>query len=238
MYATENVVQLTIFGGSEILGALSSRNSHKAPTVTPVAELDQIRSKQNVRARAKAIRRLEESPTLLLFTDLLEILKAPLLRQAQLLNESLEPSEIGEVALPDDDGDEEVLEGEDRSIQYEAWGEPWVTDDKGLHWSREGLLFTQVRLFWRSLEELAFSNTAQENWSVLRWIFRPTIWKYYVYDQQLGRSHTLEVHERNEPFSFHNCCMAARMDEDMVRDGVRRNMPDEVIQAVEKVCTF
>jgi hypothetical protein len=88
------------------------------------------------------------------------------------------------------------------------------------------------------MEELALNNNEQEKWSVLRWIFRPAIWKHYVYDKRIGRSHCFEVHERDETFSFHNCCIAARVDEDTVREGVRRNIPVEVVKAVEKVCSF
>lgn len=185
--------------------------------------------------RAKLLRHLEQSNNLVLFDELLDYLKAPLLRNTQLPTEYA--SDVGKVAVFDEDEDEEIR-AESVQIPYEAWGEAWVTDDKGLNWSTEGLLFTQVRLFWRSMEELALSNNEQEKWSVLRWIFRPAIWKHYVYDKRIGRSHCFEVHERDEPFSFHNCCIAARMEADVVREGVRRNVPVEVIKAVERVCKF
>jgi len=185
--------------------------------------------------RAKLLRHLEQSNNLVLFNELLDYLKAPLLRNTQLPTEYA--SDVGKVAVVEDDGDEEAR-AENVQIPYEAWGDVWVTDAKGHQWSKEGLLFTQVRLFWRSMEELALSNNEQEKWSVLRWIFRPAIWKHYVYDKRIGKSHCFEVHERDEPFTFHNCCIAARMDADAVREGVRRNIPTEVIKAVERVCKF
>ncbi len=183
--------------------------------------------------RAKLVRHLEQSNNLVLFDEMLDYLKVPLLRNTQLPTEYA--SDVGKVAVVEDD---EEASAETVQIPYEAWGDVWVTDAKGHHWSKEGLLFTQVRLFWRSMEELALSNNAQEKWSVLRWIFRPAIWKHYVYDKRIGKSHCFEVHERDEPFTFHNCCIAAIMDAEVVREGVRRNVPAEVIKAVERVCKF
>ena len=203
------------------------------PLVTPKPV--RIRKVSQEAKRAKLIRHLEESTNLMLFDELLDFLKAPLLKNCQLPHEY--QSDIGKVAVLEDD-DDEVGNAMAIAIPYESWGEAWVTDKTGLNWSTEGLLFTQVRLFWRSMEELALSHNEQEKWSVLRWIFRPAIWKHYVYDKRVGKSHCLEVHERDEPFSFHNCCIAARMDEDSVREGVRRNVPVEIVKAVEKVCSF
>ena len=206
------------------------------PVALPQASCARARTRQvsQEAERAKLLRSFEESNNLVLFDELLDYLKAPLLKNCQLPTEY--QSDVGKVAVAEDEDEEAV--GKSIAIPCEAWGEAWVTDQHGLGWSREGLLFTQVRLFWRSTEELALSNNEQEKWSVLRWIFRPAIWKHYVYDKRIGRSHCLEVHERDEPFSYHNCCIAARMDEDAVREGVRRNIPVEVIKAVEKVCTF
>ena len=190
--------------------------------------------------RAKLIRHFEKTNNLPLFEELLDFLKAPLLTAARLPKEYA--SDVGQVAVveEEDRSKAEIEEARAATIEipYEPWGESWVVDAKGLHWSREALLFTQVRLFWRSMEELALNNNEQEKWSVLRWIFRPAIWKHYVYDKRIGRSHCFEVHERDETFSFHNCCIAARVDEDTVREGVRRNIPAEVGKADEKVCKF
>ncbi len=188
--------------------------------------------------RAKLARHLEQSNNLVLFDGLLDFLKAPLLKNTVELDATF-ASDVGTVAVieADEDGCSQDAD-EAIAIPYEAWGTAWVKDANGLAWSKEGLLFTQVRLFWRSMEELALNNNEQEKWSVLRWIFRPAIWKHYVYDKRIGKSHCMEVHERDEPFSFHNCCIAARVDGDVVREGVRRNIPVEVIKAVEKVCSF
>ena len=188
--------------------------------------------------RAKLARHLEQSNNLVLFDELLDFLKAPLLKNTVELDATF-ASDVGTVAVieADEEGCSQDAD-EAIAIPYEAWGTAWVKDANGLAWSKEGLLFTQVRLFWRSMEELALNNNEQEKWSVLRWIFRPAIWKHYVYDKRIGKSHCMEVHERDEPFSFHNCCIAARVDGDVVREGVRRNIPVEVIKAVEKVCSF
>ena len=188
--------------------------------------------------RAKLARHLENSNNLVLFDELLDFLKAPLLKQ-QIDMDATFASDVGTVGVIEVDEDGSTQDSDEAIvIPYEAWGESWVTDSNGLSWSKEGLLFTQVRLFWRSMEELALNNNEQEKWSVLRWIFSPAIWKHYVYDKRIGRSHCFEVHERDETFSFHNCCIAARVDEDTVREGVRRNIPVEVVKAVEKVCSF
>jgi hypothetical protein len=82
---------------------------------------------------------------------------------------------------------------------------------------------------------LALSNNEHEKWSVLKWMYRPAIWRYYVWDRRIQRSHALLVHETDEPFTFHNCCIAARMDEDVIREGVRRHCPADLIEAVARV---
>lgn len=186
--------------------------------------------------RAKLARLLENSNNLLLFDELLDFLKAPLLKQVSV--EAEFASDVGSVAVIEVDEEGSTDRDVDIAIPYVPWGSAWVDDANGLSWSKDGLLFTQVRLLWRSMEELALNNNEQEKWSVLRWIFRPAIWKHYVYDKSIGKSHCLEVHERDETFSYHNCCIAARVDADVVREGVRRNIPAEVVKAVEKVCTF
>lgn len=207
-----------------------------APPSHPHAHSGRRRVPSQESKRAKLVRHLEQSSNLVLFDELLEYLKGPILDVVQLPAEF--ESDVPATVVVDDDIEEAVDDPASLAIPYEPWGTPWVIDRHDLRWSVAGLLFTQVRLFWRSLEELALSNNEQEKWSVLRWLHRPAIWKYYVYDKRIGRSHCLEVHERDEPFSFHNCCIAARMDEDKVREGVRRNIPAVVIKAVEKVCAF
>lgn len=210
---------------------------HPVASPQPVSNSTPVRRRvvSQEAKRAKLVRHLAESSNLMLFDELLDFLKAPLLKHVDLPAEYA--SDIAKVAVVEVEDDEDTR-ADAAVIPYDAWGDAWVTDAKNLNWSKEALLFTQVRLFWRSMEELSLSNNEQEKWSVLRWIFRPAIWKHYVYDKRIGKSHCLEVHERDEPFGFHNCCIAARMDEDAVREGVRRNVPAEVIKAVEKVCKF
>lgn len=200
-------------------------------------------SERIVRHREKKLHdRLANSINLVLFVELLDQLKAPLFKAKAAIPEEYR-SDIAGVRLTEE-AESEIAEVTDEShddaiaIPYEAWGTPEVIDDKGLAWSHEGLIFLQVRLFWRSMEELALSNNEGEKWSVVRWIFRPAYWHYYSYDKRIGRSHRLSVHERDDPFSFHNCCMASRMDADAVREGVRRNISKDIIEAVEKVCSF
>ena len=188
--------------------------------------------------RAKLARHLENSNNLVLFDELLDFLKAPLLKQ-QIDMDATFASDVGTVGVIEVDEDGNTQDADAALvIPYEAWGEEWVTDSNGLAWSKEGLLFTQVRLFWRSMEELALSNNANEKWDVLKWIFRPAIWKHYVYEKSKGKSQCFEVHERDDPFSFHNCCMSACMDGDVIQEGVRRNIPEHLIKAVDKVCKF
>lgn len=179
---------------------------------------------------------LARSSNLVLFEELLNQLKKPLFKTKSAIPEEF-VSDIGLFA-PTEEESEDETDVSALEIPFEPWGPAFVTDNKGLQWSKESLIFTQVRLFWRSLEELALNNNAQEKWSVLRWIFRPAYWNYYVYDKRIGKSHCYRVHERDETFSFHNCCMASMLRADVVREGVRRNMTDDMIKAIDKVCTF
>ena len=185
--------------------------------------------------RAKLVRHLEQSNNLVLFDELLDYLKAPLLKKVYLPDEFR--SDIRTCKILKTDCEDEPF-ADDVVIPFKPWGDAWVSDGKGHDWSFEGLIFTQVRLLWRSMEELSLSHNEQEKWSALRWFFRPAIWKHYVWDKKLGKSHCFPVHERDDPFSFHNCCIAARVDRDSVLEGIRRNIPAEVVKAVEKVCKF
>lgn len=204
-----------------------------APVLTLPPRQRRVATIRQAKVRPRPV--VEESINLDLFQELFESLKKPLLPENVELPADFASDIVG-VSLIDDEDAESSLDL--ASIPYEAWGKPWVTDENGHKWSREGLLFLQVRLFWRSIEELTLINNEQEKWSCLRWIFRPAYWKHYMYDERIGRSRCLAVHERDEPFSFHNCCIAARVDAETVREGVSRNVPADVIKAVERVCRF
>lgn len=203
----------------------------------PAAIIDRKPTKPRIASpdakRRKLLRYLVESKNLLLFEDVLDSLKAPLIHHLPVAHPYA--SDIGGIQVVED-VDDEISDAV--AIPYDAWGTPFVTDSKGHHWSMDGLLFLQVRIFWRSMEELVLQNNEQEKWSVLKWIFRPARYKRYVYDKRIGHSHCLEVHEREEPFTFHNCCIAARVDEEGVREGVRRNLHDQVVQAIERFYEF
>lgn len=126
-----------------------------------------------------------------------------------------------------------------QDIPCEPWGDPWFYTHGSLPWSKDALVYLQDRLLWASLYELGLESNEHEKWSVLKWVFLPAVRKMFVYDKQIGKSHVFEVHENDEPFSFHNCCIAAGMkDEDAIREGIRRNMPPVVINAVEQVCKY
>ena len=202
--------------------------------------------KSTVATRKRFLKKTEKLGMDLLFEELYQILQAPIYSPLlDLLRLPLCPnivvpsayvSDVSGVAVVEVDSSE--MEGADVAIPYEAWGQPWFEDRHGLNWSQNGLLLLQVKLFWRSLDELALSNNELEKWSVLKWIFRPMVWKHYVFDRKIGKSQCFPQHERDDPFSFHNCCIAARVLADVVREGVRRNVPAEIIKAVDKVCTF
>jgi hypothetical protein len=119
----------------------------------------------------------------------------------------------------------------DMAIPYEPWGDAFIVDANDLGWSEEGLLFLRVRLFWESFDELALSNNEREKWDILKWIFKPVIRKQYTYGKPV-----VEWHQNDEFFSFHNCCLAVGMDEDVLRNGIVRNVDPEIIKAVMRVC--
>lgn len=188
--------------------------------------------------RAQATKRLNAarySSNLDLFTDLLEFLKAPLLSAHSIPVEYRSDRNTVDLHAEVESGAEE---GADVDIPYEPWGSAVVEDQHGLSWSREGLIAFQCNIFWESMEEMTLSNNEGEKWSVIKWVFQPALVKQYIWDKRVGRSHCLTTHERNHPFSFHNCAMAARMDADIIREGFRRNLPAAILQAVAKVVTY
>lgn len=120
-------------------------------------------------------------------------------------------------------------------IPYASPGPIWLVDRHGLNWSLQGIHWLRIRLFWASLEQLTLRHNEAEKWSVLKWIFRPAIHRHYVFDRRKGHSLCLVTHENDEPFSFHNCCLAVGMDEDILRAGIRRNLPAQLIEAVTRL---
>lgn len=153
---------------------------------------------------------------------------------ARLANPILAPdasrrhSEKARVSIAEAEQEQDVCEV---AVPYEPWGEAWVMDKHDLRWSIEGLKFLRVRVFWESFDELALSNNEREKWDILKWIFKPVIRKHFVFGQPV-----VEWHQNDEFFSFHNCCLAVGMDEDVIREGIVRNVDPEIIEAVLRVC--
>jgi len=217
---------------------------HITPKPLSIEKFNALKLKKQQKQFLKLQQHIESSNNLVLFDEVLAFLRAPLM---QVIVPTEFRSDCGEVPVVDEvqqDGEEGMKI--DVMIPYVSWGQPWVVhnypsrSDEGLcsqllGWSKDALLHLQTRLFWRSLEEFGLSNNELEKWSALKWMFRPAIRKEYVFDARIGRSHCLQWHERDETFSFHNCCIAARMDEDVIREGVRRNIPVQIIEAVERV---
>jgi len=231
---------LTDLFGNTVEIAPVTKHPTKISTFKDLAALKLKRQRQQAR---KLHRYITSSNNCVLFDELLMWLRTPVL-QVTMPDEYR--SDCGEVPVLEDEQDAFVEQEVGPLIPYVSWGSPWFehtypsTCNDGvcnqlLGWSKESFSVLQVKLFWRSLEELTLNNNEHEKWSVLKWIFRPAIRKEYVFDHRIGRSHCLQWHERDETFSFHNCCMAARMDEDAIREGVRRNIPERIIQEVERV---
>jgi hypothetical protein len=229
-----------LFGGPtvHVEQSAASRRAHAAPKMTE----EQRRLAAFKAARTKKLKDIEASPQLSICDEVIEHLRRPILSFADIPSEYLRMkgcfrSDKSEVPLLEETGDEidpDVV----LTLPYEAWGPEWVQDGNGLKWSKEGVTFLQNQVFWESLEELRLHNNEPEKWSVLKWIFQPAVVKQYIYDVRIGRSHCLATHERDHPFSFHNCAMAARMEPDAVRAGVRRNVAVELYQAVIRVVTY
>lgn len=139
------------------------------------------------------------------------------------------PDLSGEVELVESN---EVSNGIDSAIPFEAWGDIWIETHGGLTWSREGIYYLQVQLFWDSLIELTLSNNQSEKWDVFKWIFKPARRRFYYY----GRP-PVEWHEHDEPFSFHNCCKAVGMRPDELREWMRKRTDPEIMNAIDKVFT-
>lgn len=106
----------------------------------------------------------------------------------------------------------------------------WIVDANDLTWTLEEVHKLRIYLFWESFEELTLGNNAREKWDVLKWIFKPIRRRSYFYGQPV-----FEWHQNDEPFSFHNCCKAVGMDEDILRDGLRSILDTETIDAVMHV---
>lgn len=198
--------------------------------------LDLVRKREEAKLN-RQLKKIATDPTLVLFDELAEYLRKPLIA-GSMWSDELGRSDRFEVPLVVETEDQEREVEAATDIPYEPWGMPWVTDTNGLAWSAEAVQHLQIQLLWESLEEMALTNNELEKWSVLKWVFMPAIRKYYVWSNKLGKSHVIELHERDHPFSFHNCCMAARADEDLIRDTFRLHLDPEALKAVMKVCTF
>jgi hypothetical protein len=169
------------------------------------------------------------------FEEFIEALKAPLLPIEAIPKEHR--SDRPGVPVPQDPAvEDEGDPGPD--IPYEPWGAPWFQTHHSantpgavqLQWAEYATHFLRIKLFWESLEELTLSNNEREKLSVLKWVFQPDIQRFYYYQRP-----TVCVHVNDIPFSFHNCCLAVGMDEDVIREGVRRNVPPKLMAWVEKL---
>ncbi|MDK9702379.1 MAG: hypothetical protein OEL20_04515 [Sulfuritalea sp.] len=185
-------------------------------------------------AAQRALKWNDDGISRLLF-DALEYLQTPLLSREGIPEEYRSDRSEVQVNYELADDDATFVEPE---IQRVPWGATWIASENAGEWSEEALRTLQVLVFWESMEELTLVENQLEKWSVLKWIFMPAVRKYYVWSQKLGRSRCLEMHENEYAFSFHLCCMAARMNEDEIREGVIRNIHPELHKAVTRVCTF
>ncbi|MFA7267521.1 MAG: hypothetical protein WC054_14525 [Candidatus Nanopelagicales bacterium] len=202
----------------------------------PSAQQPKKRKAQSLEAkRRKMLRRELANATPMLFPEIMEWLARPVF-SPDCLPKEFRFSDRRNVRLLEETGEE--IDPDECVVPYASWGTPWIEDAHGMKWSREGLVALQNFLFWESMEEMTLINNSHDKWSVVKWVFMPAIRKYYVFDKRIGRSHCLEEHERDQTFSFHNCCIAARVTEDLVRNGFRRNLPAELMTAVTKVFTF
>lgn len=188
----------------------------------------------------QAARRLEQSPTPFLFGEaeaasLLEALMQPLLDAQFLSLPSEEYETLGVVEdepLPEVSDDLALLLA---AVDAQSARDPWVVSHEQCPWHREEITLIQCKLYHQSLLELTLSDNENEKWDVLKWIFAPAVTKRYIYDARIGRSHCLTLHEYDHPFSFRNCCIAARRDEDEWRDIVRANIGPSIYEAVSRI---
>lgn len=135
------------------------------------------------------------------------------------------------VAENDDDENDGGLW--DAEIKYSAWGSSWITDANGNKWSKDGCLHLQRMLLNRSLEMLKVDGFAKDKYDVLRWAFAPAMRAVHFVGTNWNVV-TRKVHQRDEPFSFHNCCIAAGIDADLLRDGIERNLPEALVARVRE----
>lgn len=180
-------------------------------------------------AELQAIRdAMAVNPAKALFDEVLAYLRQPLFTLGR------EARKSDWVGVAEEEPENEAADPWERAIPCEPWGEPWVTDKQGHAYSTDAIAFLMAKIFWSSMDEMSGVENGEQKLDVLKWVFKPSVRKTYVYDARIGKSHCLQWHERDETFSFHNCCMAARVDEEEIRNGFRRNIPAEIIQAVER----
>lgn len=162
-------------------------------------------------------------------TTVLDELTKEALEQARAYRQIVDATEEAEEV--DDAGEDRWL----ARIPYEpkGWGEVWFDSENGFPWTTEGIRVLQNKLYWSSVRAVGMADEA-ERLSALKWIFAPAIRKSYLWDKNMGKSICLETHENDYTFSFHLCAMAAMMDEDLTRDLIRRNIPDDLYQKVLK----
>lgn len=219
---------------------VATAGKHSAKVVKPRLEAQREKFMRLITSEKRVetyLAKATTAPAMPLFSNVLEFLKSPLIP----LGGERDLSDRNDVGFVEKRGPRAKKKrgpAVDPVIPYDAWGVPWIIDRHGLRWSAEALQFLQIQVFWESMEELALQNNEHEKWSVLKWIFMPCIKRKYVYDQAKGKSHVWEIHERDEPFTFYNCCLAAKMEADVLREMIQRRLPVEVYEAVERVVTF
>ncbi|MCK7499509.1 MAG: hypothetical protein MZW92_60775 [Comamonadaceae bacterium] len=190
-----------------------------------------MRGSRERRARRAPQAHLRQ-PNLVLFDEALEFLAAPLV--AWRVPAPYRSDCLSVPAHPESSAEEQAPSGADSPIAYDPWvqcglrtgsvtagprpastspGPPVLALPGGA-----GAVQQRAREVERAQVDVSPGNLA-----LLR------------VDRRIQRSHALVVHETDEPFTFHNRCIAARMDEDVIREGVRRHCPADLIEAVARV---
>lgn len=202
------------------------------PKQLTVEEYVNKRLRWETLGRKKAFASIARNPTKLLFSEALLLLRAPL--TMPFLDEFIREDKA-QVALTEETENDVEDSIVTTNLAWQLAGIEWFVDANALPWSKEGLLDMQVQVFWESLIELGLKNNEGEKWDVLKWCFRPALRRYHVFSKRLGKSSCYMEHERDQTFSFYNCAMAARMDADVIRDGIRRNISADILDAINHV---
>ena len=123
-------------------------------------------------------------------------------------------------AIPGLDSATAIITDEEEGLHETLAVASSVEEDDGVQWNSDGIVHLHSVLLEESLRALAGRGNAKQKLEILEWIFNPDE------REEIVNGAKQCVKDRDAPFSFTFCCRLEGMDDDVIRDFIRNQLPE------------